>query len=81
MSDVGLYAGSLSNLTGSMAQAIEEAFAQLLQEAGLPALPADIYRQVLFIAISRGVINHLEAREEALDVGWLGHVTVHVGTQ
>jgi hypothetical protein len=70
-----LYAGSLGNFTteASMARAIEDALAQLI--GPLPAEPTALVndRRLLFIAIARGVINHLKSREAAFrlefDVG------------
>jgi hypothetical protein len=63
-----------------MAEAIENALTQLL--GPLPSAPPQLVndRRALFIAIARGVINHLESREAALkiefDVG-LVHVSTH----
>lgn len=63
---VQLYGGSFEAYTGSMAEEIEKALNALRQEKGLDALPAnDPDRQMLFIAIARGVINHLKANEGA----------------
>jgi hypothetical protein len=66
-----LYGGSFENYAGSMAQAIETALNDLRQERGLDPLPAgDLDRQILFIAIARGVINHLKANEQAFNVAF-----------
>ena len=66
-----LYGGSPgSGLAGSMAAEIEVAFATLRATAGRPPLPEDSVEdlQLLFIAIARGVINHLKANEQAFAV-------------
>jgi hypothetical protein len=68
-----LYAGSLANFAGSMAEAIEQALDQTLIEAGFPPMPdpstADKNdlnnRRILFLAIARGVINYLNQNEDA----------------
>ncbi len=77
-----LYAGRLAqfDVEDSMARSIENALVQLL--GPLPSAPPELVndRRVLFIAIARGVINHLESREAALriefDVGFT-HVSTH----
>jgi hypothetical protein len=75
-----LYAGTLTDFNDSMAQAIENALVQLL--GPLPSAPQKLVddRRALFIAISRGVINHLKSKQTALridlDVG-LVHVTTN----
>lgn len=77
-----LYAGRLTHfdIEDSMARSIESALIQLL--GPLPSSPPQLVsdRRVLFIAIARGVINHLENREAALriefDVGPV-HVSTH----
>jgi hypothetical protein len=63
-----LYAGTLTDFNDSMAQAIENALTQLL--GPLPAAPPQLVddRRALFIAISRGVINHLKSKEAALKI-------------
>jgi hypothetical protein len=69
MTTVKLYAGSFDNYTGSMADEMEDALNELREKDGLSALPAnDRDRQMLFMAIARGVINHLQAREEAFQI-------------
>lgn len=61
-----LYGGSFTAYETSMAAEIEDALNDLRQEKGLEALPAnDTDRQMLFIAIARGVINHLKTNEAA----------------
>ncbi len=63
-----LYAGTLTDFNDSMAQAIENALTQLL--GPLPAAPQQLVddRRALFIAISRGVINHLKNNPAAFAV-------------
>lgn len=77
-----LYAGTLDNFEteDSMAKAIEDALVQLL--GPLPSAPQKLVddRRALFIAISRGVINHLKDKQAALriefDVG-VHHVSTN----
>jgi hypothetical protein len=76
-----LYAGNLADFDteASMARAIEDALNQLIGPlpSGPPAVVND--RRTLFIAISRGVINHLKSKEAALKLDF--HVgSVHVVT-
>ena len=51
-----------------MARAIEDSLTQLL--GPLPSAPLSLVedRRALFIAISRGVINHLKSREAAFRI-------------
>jgi hypothetical protein len=66
-----LYGGSLGNaFAGSMAAEIDTAFTALRAQAGKPPVPDDSQEdlQLLFIAIARGVINHLKANEQAFAV-------------
>jgi hypothetical protein len=61
------------SFAGSMAEAIEKAFSALLVSQGKDALPtADTQetrdRRTLFVAIARGVIDHLQANEDAFKV-------------
>ena len=68
---------------GSMAEMIEEELNQLLALDGLPPLPDDAddrevrERRRFFIAISRGIVRHLVARNDAfvIDLGLLGSVS------
>jgi hypothetical protein len=76
-----LYAGTLADFDteASMARAIEDALTQLI--GPLPSGPAAMVndRRALFIAISRGVINHLKGKEAALRLDF--HVgAVHIVT-
>ena len=79
-----LYGGSLkgpNTFADSMAEEIEKAFDEVLAEVGFPKLPDpstanenDLNnRRILFIAIARGVINHLKQNEGAF------HLTVTGG--
>jgi hypothetical protein len=57
----------------SMAEAMEEALNQLLSDEGKPTVPTDDTeetrdRRILFVAIARGVINHLVDNEDAFTV-------------
>lgn len=63
-----LYAGTLTDFDDSMASAIEDALADLL--GPLPTAPEKVVhdRRALFIAISRGVINHLASKQAALRI-------------
>ena len=64
-----LYGGSISDFTDSMAEEIETALNQVRVEEGLEALAlGDKDRRMLFIAIARGVINHLKKKEQAFQV-------------
>jgi len=75
-----LYAGTLADFNDSMAKAIEDALNALM--GPLPSVPQKVVddRRALFIAIANGVINHLAAKQEALqidfDVG-LDHITTN----
>ena len=58
---------------GSMADAIEVALNQLLADEGKPTLPTDDTeevrdRRILFVAIARGIINHLVDNEDAFTI-------------
>jgi hypothetical protein len=79
-----LYGGSLTQFDDSMARAIEDALNEVRAEADFPpllspldkdraGLPAAVQRDVderrmLFIAIARGVIRHLQEREQAFKI-------------
>lgn len=64
-----LYGGSFTDFVDSMAAEMETALNQVRGEAGLPPLPlGDRDRRILFIAIARGVINHLKKHEVAFQV-------------
>jgi hypothetical protein len=54
-----LKAGTLSNFTGSMAEAMEQEMQALI--GPLPDSPDEVKaRRVMFIAISRGVVRHMK---------------------
>ena len=61
------------SFAGSMAEAIEQAFSDLLVSQGKDPLPTDDTqetrdRRTLFVAIARGVISHLQANDDAFAV-------------
>jgi hypothetical protein len=74
--DNQLYGGSIDTpanshlFEDSMADEIEKAYNAVLAENGKAPLPtADANdRRMLFIAISRGVINHLQKKQKAIAV-------------
>ncbi len=68
--DDQLYGGTISQFADSMAEEIESAYNAVLAENGKQPLPsADVEdRRMLFIAISRGVINHLHKKQKAISV-------------
>lgn len=69
---VRLYGGTIADFADSMAEEIEKAFNQVRGENGLPALSGTTVdvrdRRMLFIAIARGVINHLDKKHAAFEV-------------
>jgi hypothetical protein len=71
---IKLYAGTMEHFDDSMAKAIEDALVQLL--GPLPTAPEKVVhdRRALFIAISRGVINHLKSKQAALKIDF------HIGS-
>jgi hypothetical protein len=73
--DNQLYGGAIDTPTDrrfedSMAEEIERAYDAVLAENQKPPLPtADaLDRRMLFIAISRGIINHLQKKQRAVTV-------------
>lgn len=62
-----LYAGSFADFADSMALEIETAFSQLRVEKGKAPLDSqgEEERRMLFIAIARGVIRHLQSKQTA----------------
>ena len=65
--------GTPTAFIDSMASAIEEELNTLLAAEGKPTLPLDNStetrdRRMLFVAIARGVVKHLAARQDALVV-------------
>ncbi len=83
-----LYGGSLGDFAGSMAHEIEKALDEVRVEAGYKALPdpdtADKddlkNRRILFIAIARGVINHLKQNEGAFQLNVTGGGHSHINS-
>lgn len=76
---VQLYAGTLAQFDDSMAKAIEDALAGMI--GPLPTSPPELVneRRALFIAIAKGVINHLHDKQQALKISFdVG--LVHVDT-
>lgn len=64
-----LYGGSIDNFADSMAEEIELALNAVRQEEGMAPLPlGDRDRRILFIAIARGVINHLQKKNQAFEI-------------
>lgn len=65
-----LYAGSVASFTGSMAEAIETAFAaELLALKGTTLSSSSVEeRRMLFCAIAQGVLGYLAANEASLTV-------------
>jgi hypothetical protein len=63
-----LYGGSLTDFAGSLADEIEEAFRDVRSEAGLPPPPQDEDARMLFIAIGRGVVAHLQKNQDAFAI-------------
>jgi hypothetical protein len=64
-----LYGGSIDSFADSMAEEIELALNTVRVEEGMPPLPlGDRDRRILFIAIARGVINHLQKKNGAFEI-------------
>jgi hypothetical protein len=64
-----LQAGTFSSYAESMAAKIESELNYLRGLNSLDPLPAnDVDRQMLFLAIARGVVKHLKEREKAFVV-------------
>lgn len=80
------YAGTLADLTGSMAKEIEDALVALRTAQGLPGIPASALPdlRMLFVALAQGVLAHLKENEAAIDVRVEStlpatvHPTIHV---
>ena len=72
-----VYAGTLADFDDSLAEEIEIAMAAL--SGPLPSAPPKLVedRRKLFIAIARGVINHLKKHQAAVEITLDGvnHVT------
>lgn len=71
-----LYGGSLADMAGSLAREIEDAFRDVRLEAGLDPPPEDDDARMLFIAIGRGVVEHLKANEDAFEIRVAGTLPV-----
>lgn len=66
-----LYGGSIDSFADSMAEEIELALNAVRVEEGMAALPlGDRDRRILFIAIARGVINHLQKKNQAFEIAY-----------
>jgi hypothetical protein len=64
-----LYGGSIDNFADSMAREIELALNAVRVEEGMTPLSlGDRDRRILFIAIARGVINHLQKKNQAFEI-------------
>jgi hypothetical protein len=73
-----LNAGSFSSYTGSMAEDMEKALHALRAEKHMSALPAsDPDRQMMFLAIARGVIKHLADHEKAFAISFTIDTSTH----
>jgi len=84
MPDDELYGGTLEAFADSMAEEMEKALNQVRVEAGLDPFPIgdpdrDRDRRLLFIAIARGIINHLEKKEKAFMVTVNSGAHTHTG--
>lgn len=77
-----LYGGSLGSFADSMADEIEQALNAVRKEAGMEPLPTSDAkdRHILFVAIARGVINHLKAKEKAFQIKVDGGAHTHTGS-
>ncbi len=63
-----LYGGSFHDMAGSLAREIEDALRDVRLEAGLAPPPDDDDRRMLFVAIGRGVVEHLKRNEDAFAI-------------
>ncbi|MCC7174002.1 MAG: hypothetical protein IT159_02305 [Bryobacterales bacterium] len=83
-----LYAGNFSDFADSMAGEMEKAFGELLAEKGKAPLDSrgEDDRRMLFIAIARGVIRHLQSKQTSFVIrvpggGQAATVTPVIGTR
>ena len=58
---------------GSMAKAMEDALNELLNAEGKPTVPTENTtetrdRRIMFVAIARGIVNHLTAHQTAFTI-------------
>ena len=67
---MGLKAGTINDLSNSMAKAIEEAFLsewpKAKQGQSPPAMNDDM--RLIFVAVAQGVVKHLKVNENAFEV-------------
>ncbi len=63
-----LYGGSMDDFEGSLAAEIEDALHDVRLEEGLDPPIEDDDRRMLFIAIGRGVVAHLQKNEQAFRI-------------
>jgi hypothetical protein len=63
-----LYGGAMDDFEASLAAEIEDALHDVRLEEGLDPPIADDDRRMLFIAIGRGVIAHLQKNETAFRI-------------
>lgn len=81
--DLTSVANDYAAFEDSLAETIEAELDRLLALDGLPALPKDADdrevrdRRRLFVAIARGVVLHLQDRNEAIDVERADGTVVH----
>ena len=67
------HVGIPPEFAGSMAKAMEDALNSLLAAEGKPTVPTDNTaevrdRRIMFLAIARGVVDHLVANEDAFTI-------------
>ena len=65
--------GQVPDFAGSMAAAMESALNALLDDEGRPRVPTDNStetrdRRIMFLAIARGIVDHLAANQDAFRV-------------
>jgi hypothetical protein len=67
---VQLYGGTMASFADSMAEEMDLAFAAVRTENGLEPLGDDDRKalKLLFLAVARGVINHMKKKEQAFAV-------------
>lgn len=77
-----LNGGSLGSFADSMADEIEKALNEVRKEAGMDPLPTSdaTDRHMLFVAIARGVIKHLKAKEKAFQIKVDSDAHTHTGS-
>jgi hypothetical protein len=63
-----LYGGSMDDFVDSIASEIEDALHDVRAEEGLEPPPDDDDRRMLFVAIGRGVVAHLQKHEQAFRI-------------